>query len=135
LRWAASLERANEHPLASAIVSGATERRVTLAPAESFSSITGQGVETVVDGTKIAFGNRKLMDTTGVDIRAFAQESESMRADGQTVMYLAADANLAGLIGVADPIKASTPDAIRQLHRMEFASSCLRGTAARPHKP
>jgi len=116
LRWAASLERASEHPLASAIVAGATERGVPLAPAEGFSSVTGQGVQAVVEGAKIALGNRKLMENTRIEISGLAQESESMRADGQTVMYLASDGKLAGLIGVADPIKASTPDAIRELH-------------------
>jgi P-type Cu+ transporter len=115
LRWAASLERASEHPLASAIVAGAAERGVSLSPAEQFTSVTGQGVQALVGGVKIALGNQKLMEAAGVDLGALAQDAESMRTGGQTVMYLAADGKLAGLIGVADPIKATSPDAIRQL--------------------
>lgn len=115
LRWAASIERASEHPLASAIVAGAAERGVSLVPAEQFASVTGQGVQASVEGIRITLGNQKLMEASGIDIRALALEAESMRADGQTVMYLSADGKLAGLIGVADPIKATTPEAIRQL--------------------
>ncbi len=116
LHWAASLERASEHPLASAIVAGATERGVIPGPAEMFTSVTGQGVKGVVGGDQVALGNQKLMQTSGIDVRALAPEAESMRADGQTVMYVAAHGKPAGLIGVADPIKASTSEAIRQLH-------------------
>lgn len=116
LRWAASLERASEHPLASAIVGGAAERGVSLATAESFASVTGQGVQAVVEGVRIVLGNRKLMEGKGIEGGALAHEAESMRRDGQTVMYLGAAAKLAGLIGVADPIKATSSDAIRQLH-------------------
>jgi len=115
LRWAASLERASEHPLASAIMAGATERGVSLVPSDEFTSVTGQGVRGMVEGRRIDLGNRKLMDSAKVDIGALAQQAESMRAEGQTVMYIAEEGNLAGLIGVADPIKATTPEAIRQL--------------------
>jgi P-type Cu+ transporter len=116
LSWAASLERASEHPLANAIITGARERGVTLDGAEKFTSLTGKGVQAIVEGIQIALGNQTLMETSGIDVRALATDAESMRADGQTVMYLAADGKLAGLIGVADPIKATTPEAIRQLH-------------------
>ncbi len=116
LRWAASLERSSEHPLASAIISGAVDRGISPPPAEKFQSITGQGVKASVEGVAIVLGNQKLMGALGVDIRSLVPEAESMRAEGQTVMYLAAGGKLAGLIGVSDPIKATTPDAIRQLH-------------------
>jgi Cu+-exporting ATPase len=117
LRWAASLERASEHPLAAAIVAGATDRGIAMLPVQNFTSVTGQGVQAVVDGARIGLGNRKLMEAGGIDLSALASESDSLRADGQTVMYLAADGQLAGLIGVADPIKATTPEAIRQLQK------------------
>jgi Cu+-exporting ATPase len=116
LRWAGTLERASEHPLAAAIVSGATERGVEFGSADAFKSITGQGVEAVIDGTKIALGNQKLMDASGADVGGSVQDAEAMRADGQTVMYLTADGKFAALIGVADPIKATTPEAIQGLH-------------------
>jgi P-type Cu+ transporter len=115
LSWAASLERVSEHPLAGAIVGGAAERGVSLSPAEQFTSVAGQGVQALVDGVKITLGNQKLMEAAGVDLRALVTEAESMRTAGQTVIYLAVDAKPAGLIGVADPIKETTPEAIRQL--------------------
>ncbi len=115
LVWAASIERSSEHPLAAAIVKGAAERGVTPAPTEQFRSVTGQGVQASVAGTQIALGNQKLMDSLGVAVNTFAAQAESMRSDGQTVMYLSADRKLAGLIGVADPVKETTPEAIRQL--------------------
>jgi Cu+-exporting ATPase len=117
LRLAASLERASEHPLAAAIVSGATERRVALADrAEAFESLTGKGVHGRVDGKVVALGNRALMDDLHVALDATSARAEELRRDGQTVMFVAIDGVLAGLLGVADPIKTTTPDAIRQLH-------------------
>lgn len=115
LRLAASLERASEHPLAAAIVAGAEARGIALADVASFASITGKGVRGVVDGRNVALGNRAMMDAAGVDARALAARAEELRADGETVMYVAVDGALAGLVGVADPIKESTPDAIRAL--------------------
>jgi Cu+-exporting ATPase len=116
LRLAASLERASEHPLASAIVAGAEERGVALAPAEAFESLTGKGVRGRVDGKVVALGNRALMDDLRVALEAAAGRADELRRDGQTVMFVAIDGALAGLLGVADPIKTTTPDAIRQLH-------------------
>jgi Cu+-exporting ATPase len=116
LRLAASLERASEHPLAAAIVKGAEERGIPLAPTESFESLTGRGVRGRVDNTRIALGNRKLLDELGVDPGAAAQHAETTRADGQTVMFVVAEKQLIGLLGVADPIKTTTPEALRQLH-------------------
>jgi Cu+-exporting ATPase len=114
---AATLERASEHPLAAAIVKGAAERRATLTSAKAFQSITGQGVRGEVDGRRVALGNRALMQAMGVDVSELAPKSEELRADGQTVMFVAVDGRLAGLLGVADPIKEGTPDAIAELQR------------------
>lgn len=117
LRWAASLERASEHPLAAAIVAGAADRGIALVPAQEFQSLTGQGVQAVVEDVKINLGNQKLMDTASIDTRLLASEADKLRSDGQTVMYLAADGKFAGLLGVADPIKVTSLEAIRQLQQ------------------
>jgi len=116
LRLAASLERASEHPLAAAIVKGAEERGVTLAPTEAFESLTGRGVRGRVDNTQIALGNRKLLEELGMAPGGSAQQAEAMRTDGQTVMFVVAEKQLIGLLGVADPIKETTPEALRKLH-------------------
>ncbi|MGI9067976.1 MAG: heavy metal translocating P-type ATPase [Pyrinomonadaceae bacterium] len=116
LRFAASLERGSEHPLAAAIVSGAQERGVEVVNAQSFESITGKGVKGQVDGHEVALGNRSLLDDLGIDASGLAEQAEKFRADGQTVMFGAIDGKAAGLVGVADPIKESTPEAIKQLH-------------------
>jgi Cu+-exporting ATPase len=117
LRWAASLERASEHPLAEAIVQGALERGVELQAVEDFEAITGQGVRGRVDGRVLLLGNRRLLAGSGVEARALARQAERQREQGQTVMLIAIDGEPAGLIAVADPIKASTAEAIRQLHQ------------------
>lgn len=117
LRLAASLERASEHPLAAAIVSGAQERGVALVDVRDFSSVTGKGVRGRVDGRAVALGNRAMMDAENVDTSSVATRIDELRADGQTVMYVAIDGAFAGFIGVADPIKASTPDAVAALKR------------------
>ncbi len=109
LRLAASLERGSEHPLASAIVRGAEERSLTLAPASDFESVTGMGVRATVDGVKVMVGNRKLMADSGVDVSAAPAEVDA-------VMFVAVGGKYAGLMTVADPIKATTPEAIRKLH-------------------
>ncbi len=116
LRLAASLERASEHPLAEAIVLGAEERGIELAQTEDFASVTGKGVTGKVDGHAVALGNIKLMQDQSVDPGALVAQADTGRAEGQTVMFIAVDHKAAGLIGVADPIKASTPEAIRDLH-------------------
>jgi len=116
LRLAASLERASEHPLAAAIVAGAKERGVELAEATGFASITGKGVRGSVDGKDVALGNRAMLQELGIDPQPLAERAETLRADGQTVMFVGVDGRLAGLVGVADPIKASTLEAIRVLH-------------------
>lgn len=115
LRFAASLERGSEHPLAAAIVSGAVERGVEVVNAGSFESITGKGVRGKIEGHEVSLGNLALMEELKINVGDAAQ-AEKFRADGQTVMFITVDGRVAGLLGVADPIKASTPEAIRQLH-------------------
>jgi Cu+-exporting ATPase len=116
LRLAGSLERGSEHPLAAAIVKGAEERGVKLLNAESFEYSTGKGVTGVVDGRRVALGNRRLMEEAGVDTGELEANAESFRKEGQTVMFVSVDGKAAGLVGVADPIKVTTPDAIKRLH-------------------
>jgi Cu+-exporting ATPase len=117
LRVAAGLEVSSEHPLAAAIVKGAEEHGVAPAVVRDFQSVTGKGVHGTVDGHNAALGNQALMDQIGVDLGASVAQAEALRADGQTIMFVAIDGRLAGLIGVADPIKAGTPEAIDALHR------------------
>ncbi|MEA3247397.1 MAG: copper-translocating P-type ATPase [Gemmatimonadota bacterium] len=117
LRLAASLERGSEHPLAAAIVAGAESRGVELTNAADFQSVTGKGVRGTVDGHKVALGNAALVQEVGADAGPQAQRAEVLRGEGQTVMFVVVDGAVAGLIGVADPIKASTPEAIAALHR------------------
>ena len=117
LRVAAGLEVGSEHPLAAAIVAGADARGAAPGAARDFTSVTGKGVRGSVDGRSAALGNRALMDQIGIDVGASAGQAEALRAEGQTVMFVAIDGRLAGLIGVADPIKESTPEAIDALHR------------------
>ncbi len=116
LRLAASLERASEHPLAEAIVQGAEKRGVALVGADNFQSITGMGVTGTVDGRKVALGNLKLLESLEIDAGDLPQQADHQRAEGETVMLLAVNGKAAGLIGVADPIKSTTPEAIRDLH-------------------
>jgi Cu+-exporting ATPase len=116
LRLAATLERGSEHPLATAIVKGSIERDVQPTEATGFQSITGKGVRGTVEGHEVALGNRALMTELSIDLCALSEKAEALRADGQTVMFVSADGKLAGLLGVADPVKESTPEAIRALH-------------------
>ena len=116
LRLAASLERHSEHPLATAIVAGAEERGIVDGATVHFDSITGKGVSGEVEGRRVLLGNRALLDQFNVDPGDLATKAETLRADGQTVMFVAIDDKAAGLLGVADPIKNSTPDAVKQLH-------------------
>jgi Cu+-exporting ATPase len=115
LRLAATLERGSEHPLAAAIVRGAEERGVTLAEATDFASATGRGVQGIVDGRRVALGNAQHMKDLSVDVTRAEARAEEMRADAQTVMYVAVDGVLAGLVGVADPIKETSVVALREL--------------------
>jgi P-type Cu+ transporter len=115
LRFAAGLERASEHPLAAAIVAGAEDRKLTLATADDFKSVTGQGVTGRIDGRAVALGNQQMMNELGVSIDGVSADADAQRKDGRTVMFVAIDGRPAGLIGVADPIKASTPEALKML--------------------
>ena len=116
LLLAGSLEQYSEHPLAAAIVSGARERGIQLANATRFDSLTGKGVVGEVNGRRIALGNRSLLDEFKVDPGALVTRADSLKAAGQTIMFVLIDEKAAGLIGVADPIKDTTPDAVKQLH-------------------
>jgi Cu+-exporting ATPase len=115
LRLVASLERASEHPLAAAIVAAAEARGVALATVEGFESITGKGVRGTVDGRAVAIGNAKLLADLGVDDGGLGARGGLLQSEGQTVMFAVVDGRPAGLVGVADPVKASTPEAIRAL--------------------
>ena len=116
LRLAASLERASEHPLAAAIVAGAQERKADLLGVDDFQSVTGKGVTGTVNNQSIALGNQKLMEQLSVALDAkLSEQADRLRGEGQTVMMMAVDGRIAGLLGVADPIKESAHEAIEQL--------------------
>jgi Cu+-exporting ATPase len=127
LRLAASLERASEHPLAAAIVGGATERGVALANVDAFESVTGKGVKGKVDERSVVLGNHALLDDLKINAYGLAKQAENFRSEGQTVMFVVIDGKPAGLLGVADPIKESTPQAIAQLHEQNIRVVMLTG--------
>jgi Cu+-exporting ATPase len=131
VRLAASLERGSEHPLAAAIVGGAAERGVTPAAVQEFRSVTGQGVTGRVDGRRVALGNRRLMADLAVDVAALEARAETLRDDGQTVMFVAVDGRAAGLVGVADPIKPTTPEALSLLGESGLRIVMLTGDSRR----
>jgi Cu+-exporting ATPase len=118
LRVAASLEKGSEHPLAEAIVNGAKERGITPTDALDFHSATGKGVSGKVEGHPTALGNARLLEDLKVDAGAFREKAEALRLEGQTVMYVLVEGKIAGLMGVADPIKATTPEAVSSLQKM-----------------
>jgi P-type Cu+ transporter len=127
LRLAASLERASEHPLAAAIVRAAEGRGLSTSPVSRFLSVTGKGAQGVVDRRRVAIGNRALLDDMKVDPGPLAAEAEALRAQGQTVMLVVVDNQPAGLIGVADPVKDGTPEALAALRRDGIAIVMLTG--------
>ena len=127
LACAAGLERASEHPLARAIVHGALARGVTPAEVAHFDSVTGQGVTGTWEGRRLALGNAMLMGTAGVPIDAAQEESEQLRRTGQTIMFLAIDARLAGFLAVGDPLKDSTPPALQALKALGLHLLMLTG--------
>jgi Cu+-exporting ATPase len=116
LRLAASLERGSEHPLASAIVAAAEQRGLVLASPEAFEARTGRGVVGRLDGRTVALGNDALLTELGADAGVLRALAEAMRSEGRTAVFLAVDGAAAGVLAVADPIKESTPEAVRQLH-------------------
>jgi Cu+-exporting ATPase len=115
LRLATALERSSEHPLAGAIIAGAKERGIEPPAASAFESITGRGIKANVDGKSVLLGNGALLQDASIEPGPLAARAEELRGEGQTVMFLAADGRVLGLVGVADPIKESTPEAIRLL--------------------
>lgn len=116
LSFAASLEKVSEHPLAAAVVTDAEEKGVELAEVRDFQSITGKGVQGRVLDRAVALGNAAMMESIGVDLEALRKKADQQRSEGQTVMYMALEGQLAGTLGVADPIKSSSHEAVRLLH-------------------
>jgi Cu+-exporting ATPase len=126
-RLAASLERGSEHPLAAAVVAHAESKRLALAPSGDFRSVTGKGVTGTVEGRALALGNETLLSDLKVDASSLREKSAALRSDGQTVMFLAADGKIAGLVGTADPIKGSTKEAIALLREAGLKITMLTG--------
>jgi len=116
LRLAASVERASEHPLAAAIVAGAEQRGIAIPKAQHFESVTGKGVYGAAEGRRVALGNRAMLDEVRVNAGDLVAFAESLRASGQTVMFVVIDGKPAGFLGVADPVKETTAEAIAALH-------------------
>jgi Cu2+-exporting ATPase len=130
LAYAAALERMSEHPLAQAVVRYAQENGAPLKVVSHFDSVTGKGVQGQIGGVPVAFGNLRLMQEAGVSMALLQTEAQTLRDQGQTVMFLSIDQQLAGLISVADPIKANTPEAIRLLHASGLRIVMLTGDNA-----
>ncbi|MFA5844634.1 MAG: heavy metal translocating P-type ATPase, partial [Coriobacteriia bacterium] len=126
-RLAAALERSSEHPLAEAIVNHANDLGVVLPEVTGFSAVPGHGVEGIVEGRRVALGNRKLMAREGVDISAYASRIESLEAQGKTVMLTAIDGAAAGLIAVADTLKPASAEAVARLTKMGVAVYMITG--------
>jgi Cu+-exporting ATPase len=117
LRMAATLERGSEHPLAAAILAALSERHLEPGALADFHSRTGKGVTGVVDGKKAALGNRTLFAELGIDLAELNERAKSLEAEGQTVIFISSNDKAVGIIGVADPLKSSAPEAIERLHR------------------
>ena len=139
LALAAGLERGSEHPLAAAILAGAAERSVVPIPVGEFRSLTGRGVTAQAGGRRVALGNQRLLTELGTDPGPLASRAEALRSEGQTVVYLVVDGRVVGLLGVADPVKPSTPEAVRALRaeglRVVMLTGDSRITAAAVAKP
>jgi len=117
LGLAASLEQSSEHPLAAAILQSAQQQKIELPKAHDFQSFTGQGITGMIEEHQVAVGNHKLMEKLGINTSKIDEAAQSLRAEGQTIMFVAMDGKTAGLLGITDPIKGSTLDAIEQLHK------------------
>ena len=130
LKVVATLEQSSEHPLAEAIIEGVKERGITLTKTEEFQSVTGEGITGVVDGIKVAIGNYKLLEGLGIDVNTLQSRAQSHRKEGQTVILIAIEGKAAGIVGVMDPIKESTPEAIAQLHKQGVTVVMLTGDNA-----
>ncbi|MFC0199590.1 copper-transporting P-type ATPase [Paracoccus rhizosphaerae] len=120
LHLAASLERGSEHPLAEAIVRGAKERGLDMTEAKDFEAVTGQGVRGIVDGQPVALGNIRLLADMGFDVGPLAARADARRDEGETVMFVVVNNTVAGMVSVADPVKQTTPAALRALHELGF---------------
>lgn len=130
LAYSGGLEGQSEHPLAQAIVSEARERNVTLSSVSAFNSVTGKGISGTIDGHSVLLGNARLMDDAKVDYLAARVGVERLLTDAQTVMYLSVDGKLAGYLGVSDPVKATTPEAVKQLRASGIKIIMLTGDNA-----
>jgi Cu+-exporting ATPase len=127
LRFAASLERGSEHPLASAVVARAKDSSVDLSQLSDFQSVTGKGVTGVVDKRRVALGNKALFEQMDIELGELVQRAEDLRKRGHTVVFVGVDDEVSGLLAVADPIKKSTPEAIASLHRAGWKIVMLTG--------
>jgi Cu+-exporting ATPase len=127
LRLAASLEKSSEHPLALAVVEAARERDIPLAEASEFDSPVGKGVVGVVDGRRLVLGSLRIMSEEGVDVKALAAEAEQLRGEGATVIFMGVDGKVAGLLAIADPVKETTPAALKALREAGIRVVMLTG--------
>ena len=127
IRLAASLERGSEHPLAAAIVRAAADRNLALAKVEHFESVSGKGVTGTIEGRKVVLGNRTMMQAAQIDVGALEALAEDLRSDGATAVFAALDGKASGVIAIADPVKATTPDAVHILKEMGVRIVMLTG--------
>jgi Cu+-exporting ATPase len=127
LRLAAALERNSEHPLAAAIIAEAATREIVPANTKNFASVTGKGIKGEVEGQQVGLGNSAFAAELNIEIKSLTDRAEALRADGQTVLFIGVEGKAAGLIGIADPIKATSLDAIKQLHAEHIRVVMLTG--------
>jgi Cu+-exporting ATPase len=127
LRLAASLEKSSEHPLALAVVEAAADRGISLSEASDFDSPVGKGVLGVVEGKRLVLGSHRIMEEEGVDVREFASDAELLRGEGATVIFMAVDGKIAGLVAIADPVKETTPAALEALREAGIRVVMLTG--------
>ena len=127
LRLAASAETASEHPLGQAIVHGAQAKGLMLLPVSNFTSVTGQGIEAVIDGQRVLAGNRKLMEACGIALTDAEADADRLAGEGKTPMFIASEGKLAGVVAVADVVKASSREAIENLHALGIQVAMITG--------
>jgi len=127
LRLVASIERASEHPLGAAIVAAAEGRELSLSEADDFDSITGKGIVGMVEGQRVLAGNRRLMEQHHIELGSLTNQAEERRAEGETVLFVAVEGKASGIVAIADPIKESTPEAIKSLHELGLKVVMLTG--------
>ena len=123
LKLAASLEQASEHPLGAAIVAAARERNLRSSSVRDFAAPSGKGVSGIVDGRNVVIGNRQIIDEAGIDTSSLDADAERLRGEGATAVYVAVDGKAAGIIAIADPIKATTSSALREARRTAASTS------------